>query len=170
MDDFESWKQEATPHSKTIQVCFDRELVGEWEAAQEQLRDVTKGMLEAPAELENHVEQLSKKVREKTRELTFTSIGRRAWRELLAQHPPTKSQQITLGKGIDHNPETFPPAAIAVSSTKPKLTLEQAQWMCDELPLGVFDRIWAAVLTANMIGGDEKKAAATVAPPATDKK
>lgn len=165
-DDFEEWKKEATPHHESVPLCFDRELLAELEEA-EAARAEYAGMLQAPAELQERIADLSKEVEKKTRVLTFRSIGRRKWRELLAEHPPTKQQGAL---GADHNPETFPPAAMAATCSEPGLSLEQATWIFEELPTGVVDRVWAAVLGANLIGGDEKKAVATAVPPASEKK
>ena len=60
------------------------------------------------------------------REFRFKSIGHRAWADLMAEHPPTKDQLKQFPR-IDHNPETFPVAAIAACCVSPKMTLEQAQ-------------------------------------------
>lgn len=161
-DTFESWQQDATPHTVSEEVCFDRALVGELERAEAELAR-HRGMLEPPPELAARVEELAAAVTEKTRTLVFTSIGRTAWRELLSGHPPTDEQREQLGRGLDHNPESFPFAAIAAACSEPGLTPEQAKWLSDNLPISVFERIWGACLTANVGGGDEKKALSTAA-------
>lgn len=172
------WKTEASPSTQTVEVCFDRTLVSELEEAQARLQAAKKtagGMLEAPAELENHVAELAKKVEEKTRTFIFSSIGRRAWRKLLSEHPPTDEQKENtppdvFGNRIDNNPETFPVAAMVATCTSPGLTQEEAQWIADELPEAVYMRFWNAVLQANVLGGDEKKAVATAAAPVSDER
>lgn len=154
------WQKDASPHSKKVEVCFDRALVAELEEAEAALKEASRGMLEPPPDLENHVAELAKQVQAKTREFTFTGIGRRKWRELLSEHPPTEEQLEKMGR-MDHNPETFPVAAMVATCTSPGLTEKEAQWLADEMPEGVFDRLWAAVLSTNLLGGDEKKAVAT---------
>lgn len=118
-------------------------------------------MLDGPTgELANRVAQLEKAVREKTRELIFESIGRRAWKRMVADHPPTDESEDKLA---GYNIETFLPQALAASCASPGLTLEQADWIMADLPDGVVGRIVEACLRANLEGGDVKKASATAA-------
>jgi hypothetical protein len=157
----DSWLEEASSHTVTERICFDRALVGELEDLQRQLADESKGLLQSPPELAERVEALKASVAEKTREFIFGSIGRTAWRELLSENPPTEEQLESIGRGLDHNPEEFPYAAMAASCQEPGLTVAQAKKLSDVLPTGVFDRVWAACLAANIVGGDEKKAVGT---------
>lgn len=169
MSDFKAWQDQAKPFKATVDVCADGELVAELDAAWARLEKEKEGQLEPPSELEAHVAALSKKVEEKTRTFVFQSIGRREWRKLSSEHPPTDEQKA-LEPELDHNPDTFPPAALAASCSEPRLTDEDAQWLCDVLPDGEFFRIWSAVLSANLIGGDAKKAVATAAAVLSEKK
>ena len=158
------WQKDASPSIQKVEVCFDRQLVSELEEAQARLVAESKGKLEPPTELENHVSELGKQVEAKTRTFVFASIGRRKWRELLGEHPPTK-EQLKEDPNLDNNPETFPQAAMVACCTDPGLTTEEADWIAAELPEMVFLRFWNAVLKANVLGGDEKKAVATAAAP-----
>lgn len=164
MSDFEAWKQEATPHRAKAEVCFDRALIAEYEEAVAQLEEETRGNVEmltgAPAELANRVAELEKDIQAKTRELVFESIGRRKWKELVADHPPTDAAE---DQRAGYNMETFVPAALAASCTEPGLTEKQADWIVAELPDAVMGEIVEACFKANLVGGDVKKAAATVA-------
>lgn len=169
MSDFDAWKAQAKPFTASVDVCADGQLVAELDAASQRLEEESRGRLEAPKELEAHVAALSKKVEAKTRTFVFRSIGRREWRKLSSEHPPTDEQKDQEPE-LDHNPDTFPPAAIAASCMEPKLTLDDAAWLCDELPDGEFFRIWQAVLSANLIGGDAKKAVATAAAVLSERK
>lgn len=164
MSEVDSWLSETSPHTVTEHVCFDRSLVGELEEAQDQLTRQSRGMLEPPAELVERVESLKSKVQEKTRKFVFVSIGRTSWRKLLSENPPTQEQLDEFGRGLDHNPEEFPFAALAATCKEPGLTVDQAKKLADVLPVGVFDRLWGACLSANVMGGDEKKAVGTAAP------
>jgi hypothetical protein len=131
-------------------------------------------MIAEPPELRAHVTELAEKVKAKTRVFVFSSIGRRAWRKLMSEHPPTDDQKDTIrdrfGNSVDHNPETFPVAAMVATCTSPGLTEDEAQWIADELPEAVFLRFWNAVLTANLVGGDEKKALVIAAAPPSDER
>jgi hypothetical protein len=79
----------------------------------------------------------------------------------LGLHPPTAEQREQFGAILDHNPETFPAAALAASCVEPGLSPEQAKWIVDELPVGVVDRIWATCLSANVTGSTDPFAAAS---------
>jgi hypothetical protein len=50
---------------------------------------------------------------------------------------------------LDHNPDTFPVAAIAACASDPVLTEEQAQRIHDTVRLGDWERIWATVRSLN---------------------
>lgn len=168
MSDVNSWLKEATPHRKTVKVCFDRNLIAEWDKASEELQEAKKGMLEPPKEMKKRVDELAVKVAKATREFVFQSIGNGPWRRLVAEHPPTKEQRRDLS--LDHDPETFLPAVMVATCVSPQLTLEQAEQILETQPLAVIDRLWAGILEANLIGGDEKKVGATVALRALEQK
>ena len=161
MGDLKEWRGKVKPYTAAVDICADGALVAELEAAERRLEEERQnGMLEVPKELEAHVQKLAKKVAAETRTFTFQSIGRRAWRALMSDHPPT-DQQREQEPDLDHNPETFPVAAILASCVEPRLSQEDAEWLADELPEGEFLRVWGALLRANVVGGDAKKAVAT---------
>lgn len=62
------------------------------------------------------------------------------------------------------------PAAMAATCDEPGMTIEQAEKIMETQPDLVVNRLWAAVLESNVIGGDEKKVGATVAPPVSEQK
>lgn len=159
-EDFASWLAESTPDRKEVGVCFDRRLLSELAAAERELGEVpsagegkTNAMLSDP--VKKRVTDLRAQVKEKTRVLAFESVGMRRWKQMLSEHPPTEEQSLRFGRLLDHNPETFPAVALAASCTEPGLTVEEAQRLLDELPVGVVDRIWAACLTANVAGSPD---------------
>lgn len=92
------------------------------------------------------------------RDFVFRRVGKKAWADLLAAHPPTKEQR-SANPRIDNNPETFPLAAIAASCTSPRMTVEQAQKFEEILDLTQFQQIYQACLDANIGGGDSPKSA-----------
>ena len=90
------------------------------------------------------------------RAFTFKAIGKRKWADLIAKHQPTK-EQTRANPRLDHNPDTFPAAAVAASCVEPVMTLDQATALETALNLAVFDQLWAACLEANVGGGDSPK-------------
>lgn len=165
MADFQSWKQDATPHFAEARVCFDRALVARYEQAARKLEEATRGtevaMLEGPDQaIAREVDDLEAELEEKTRTLRFESIGARAWKELMADHPPSDDDR---DKQAGYNIETFVPAALSKSCVDPELTVEDAKWITETMPDGVIGEIVKACFDANLEGGNPKKAAATVA-------
>lgn len=63
-------------------------------------------------------------------EVTFKSIGRAAYDELISAHPPTEAQNAAAKEsgqapnGLVWNPDTFPAAVVAASMVTPQMTLE----------------------------------------------
>ncbi len=157
MGDFADYQQEATRPRKTVPVCFDRALLSELEEAEGRLRELKEpgmlGQAEEVSALQGRVDQLRAEAKEKSRSIVFEGMGRKAWSDLLAEHPPLAEHKLRFGKLLDHNPETFPAAAMAASCVEPGLTLEQAQWICDELPLGIVAKVWGGCLSVNVQGG-----------------
>lgn len=84
-------------------------------------------------------------------EFRFRAIGHRAWADLLRKHPPTR-QQLTANRQLDHNPESFPYEAIAVSCVDPVMTAAEVRRL-DASPLidvAAWIELWNACLTANV--------------------
>lgn len=93
----------------------------------------------------------------------FESIGTRAWADLIAQHPPTAEHRKA---GLDHNPNTFPQAAIAASCVAPTgMTPEKvsALFARTDATIGVYNALWAACCAANMDGRRPGESAAASA-------
>jgi hypothetical protein len=143
-----------------VRVCFDRALLYELEELEGRLADAKRdadGMLGSQVpELTTQRDELRRKAKDSSTRFVFESIGRRRWRDLMAEHPPTDEQIQEAKKydqDLDFNPETFPAAAMAAACVEPGISVEQAQEMMDELPEGVGNRIWVACLRANVTGG-----------------
>ncbi|MCB0966278.1 MAG: hypothetical protein KDB37_05535 [Ilumatobacter sp.] len=101
--------------------------------------------------LARQIEELEGRLEGERTEFLFRSIGKRAWADLLAAHPPTK-RQVERNKGLDHNPDTFPAAAIAASCVSPEMTLDQVRRLEQALNNSQFDALWARCLEANLGG------------------
>ena len=110
---------------------------------------------EAPA-IAKQLAALEDEIKAASREFHFVAIGRRPWMDLLAKHPPTKEQKRADAR-IDHNPSTFPLAAVAASCTSPKMTVDQVAQFEARLDLGEWNKIWVACLDANTGGNTNPK-------------
>lgn len=92
---------------------------------------------------------------------TFRAVGHMKWANLMAEHPPTKDQ-LKANPRLDHNPETFPIAAMAATCVDPEgASVESFRRLeASSLPISVFDTLWSACLDANLGGGAPKSVAA----------
>lgn len=95
------------------------------------------------------------------REFRFVSIGRKAWSDLLAQHPPTDAQR-RRDRGLDYNPDTFPYVAMAAACTSPVMTVDQARNIGASPALDVagWSELWGACIRANVQAEAPKSMAA----------
>jgi hypothetical protein len=92
-------------------------------------------------------------------EFRFQCIGHRAWADLMAAHPPTKDQLKAFPR-IDHNPETFPLAAIAASCVEPVMTVDDVGRLERALNDTQFNLLLVRCVEANTGGLDTPKSAA----------
>jgi hypothetical protein len=76
-------------------------------------------------EAEKAVKDAETAVEDVTVEVRFRAIGRVAYDELVAAHPPTEQQKKDSGEDTVYNPETFCPALVAASAIEPKMTYEE---------------------------------------------
>lgn len=152
---------EITAREKTVKILLDQRLLAEHERLDAELLAATKlddeenrdpvgpGLAQKLVEFEAAIEAAK-------REFRFRAVGKKAWADLLALHPPTKEQTAANAR-IDHNPETFPGAAIAASCVDPVMTVEQVGRLEEALNLAQFDKLWAACLEANVGAFDSPK-------------
>ena len=92
-------------------------------------------------------------------EFRFRAVGKRRWADLLAKHPPT-AEQLKRDRRVDHNPATFPVAAIAAASIEPALSEDEVRRLEAALNATQFDKLWAAVIEANVGGATLPKSMA----------
>lgn len=85
------------------------------------------------------------------------SIGRKAWADLKALHPPTPAERK---QGLDINMATFPQAAIAACAVEPTVSPAEAEQLTVVLPEGEWGKLWSAVCGVNMGVLDTPKSAA----------
>lgn len=94
-------------------------------------------------------------------EFRFRSIGHRAWADLLRAHPPTKPQ-LEQDRTLDHNPETFPYAAMAASCIDPVMTIDDVKRLDASALIDVraWNELWTACIRANVVAANPKSLAA----------
>ena len=150
------------PRQVTVRLCPDVQLADELAQARQTLQEFRKASstLDETAiqEALQKVEDLQATVDEVTVEFVLQGIPRAKWRTLQDQHQPSKKQReqfLQQGVILDHDPDTFPPAAIAASLVSPvedtpEATLQQIQKLWDEWHYGEAERLWRACLEANL--------------------
>lgn len=170
----DQWLEEATPDRRRVPVCLDRRLLSDLLEAKVALEEAKLGagpekMLgsQDTVAAEERVRMLEQQIAEHTRMFVFEGIGFGPWRELMSEHPPKPEQAsvfrqaVELGfmphsiENIGFNAETFVPAAVEAACTEPGITKHQAAALLRKAPPGVIERIWTAVLEANVAGHDD---------------
>lgn len=141
-----------TPASQPVRVCTRGDLVAELRRLEEQLvaaqRDDERlnRTAEAP-KIARRIAELEQEARSHEVELVVSSIGSTAWSNLMAAHPPTEAQR-KQHPGLDHNPDTFPYAAIAASLGEADDT--NVRKLADKISGGQWARLWSACLAVNV--------------------
>lgn len=172
MPDFQTARQRASAEETSVEVVLDRALLSRYHDAVQRLQQAqtqAAGLLDSGdvAELEAEVDELQREYDDARVSIRFVALGQGRWRELLAKHPPSKSEVEEARKSRerppDHNAETFPPAAMAESS--PDLTEDDARWLLFESPLpqSEVNRVWSACLQVNVSGVVDPKATTATA-------
>ena len=146
------------PAEQSVRVCVRGDLVAQLERLEADLveaRDADENENRHPKapKIAKQIEELQAVARGHEVEFVFRSIGRKAWSDLVSQHPPTKKQKAELkgNQRLEWNPETFPIAAVAESCIKPAGVTEDAvQRIADEWTHGQWQLLWNACLAANI--------------------
>jgi hypothetical protein len=96
---------------------------------------------------------------------TFRAVGRRAWVDLLAAHPPTKAQIKALADvtpdvlrrpTLEFNPEKFPVAAIAATLVEPEMTEDDVRRLEAALSDAQWSQLWGKAIEVNVGASDPK--------------
>lgn len=150
---------EVTAREKTVKILLRQDMLAEHarleaEVVAELDLDATENRDPVGPALAQRLVEYEAEIAAARREFKFRAIGKRPWADLLAQHPPTPEQR-RLNSRVDHNPETFPGAAIAASCVDPVMSVEQVGRLEQALNLSQFETLWTACLDANVGGGGE---------------
>jgi hypothetical protein len=145
--------------STEVEVCPRAELVAKHQELERRLVEAGQSSSSSLADdgsrrLAEQLQAVETEMSDTARRFRFRALSRRAWRDLLSQHPPRKQDKADQ---LDFNPETFPVAAIAACALEPAMTAEQASLLEDRLPLGQFQKLWGAVLDVNLGVSDTPK-------------
>lgn len=144
----------AAPRTTTVQVCGRGDLASEHERLALELRalmmDPDTGLAGNPEiqRVAQAISDLEDEMAGCTIDVTVKALSRNAWADLVAAHPPSR-EQARAGEDID--PKTFPVAALAACSYEPTITTDQAQSLAGKLPVGEWQKLWAAVASLNMV-------------------
>lgn len=108
----------------------------------------------ATADARTAVEAAEQAVRESAQTFVFRSPGRKAFEDLVAEHPPTEADHDDTRKTTGRpealarwHSDTFTPALLAATCVDPKLTVEEAQAVYDEWTDAEVGALVAAALT-----------------------
>jgi len=144
--DVDAWLDGYQPHTAEARICTRFDLL-------EQHAKLEQDLATAPTDakrrtLARKVVKLEAEIEAVEKVFTFADIGG-AWLDLIGKHPPTKDQ-LAADRNLDHNPETFPIAAVAASSSVPDLTEDQVKKLRGKLQFTQWQKLWAATLEANL--------------------
>lgn len=145
--------EKAQPRTATVRLSLRGDLAREHERLEQKLAEAQRydeqhNEPDRAPEIAEQIVAVEAEMRDAEVEFVLTSIGKRAWSDLLAQFPPSDEERK---QGLDHDPEKFPSAAIAASLTEPSdVTPEGVDQLADVLTVGQWMRLWTACLNANL--------------------
>ncbi len=137
------------PVSRSIEIFLDSDVAQAVNRAEAALERAEERLSQRPsdaalqakqADAKAELERLQAEASESGAVATFTfrGIGRKAYEQLIEDHPPTEAQQKEAREAgqaaglpaqfqrLKWNADTFPPALIAAASYEPKITPEEA--------------------------------------------
>lgn len=163
----DDYRKQLTRRRASARVLLDQTLVAAHAAADARLQEALALDGESLADSDEitarraEVEAVEAAISAAEIEFTFEGIGRRAWLELVAEHPPTDEQ---AKDGFDYHPEMFPPAAVAASVVAPAdVDEDTVAFLAAELDLAEWGKLWSACLEANVgVATRPKSVAASV--------
>lgn len=149
--DVDAWLDSYQPRTSTVAVGLDMTLVAEHQRLDSELR---AALLESSPDekrcldLARRIVALEADIEGSGKVFSLQAVSHEGWADLMREHPPT-DEQLAKQKLLDHNPDTFPPAAIAACAVEPALTVTQATRARKTLGNADFHTLWEAVLMLN---------------------
>ncbi|MFB4280851.1 hypothetical protein ACBJ59_36565 [Nonomuraea sp. MTCD27] len=144
---------------RTVTLC----LVGDLQAQYEQLeRDLARardkaseGTLASGANADatriaREIQALQEEMREHTETFRFRGLARRAYRDLIAAHPPT-DEQVEKNPEVDVNWDTFGVSLITACCISHDLNEDEVGELVDELTAAQYGSIFTAAQAVNVI-------------------
>ncbi|MFE6866008.1 hypothetical protein ACFVFS_05590 [Kitasatospora sp. NPDC057692] len=128
------------PRTATVTLYLDGEASGriaELEARVAELADWQPESLADPdprRALAQEIAELQDQMRDSATQFTFRALGRLAWSDLLALHPPRHAQEL-------YNPETLPGALVSACLVEPAMTAEEYGQLAEVLNQGQRDQL-----------------------------
>lgn len=158
--DLEVWLDSGVARTTEVKLCLRPDLIAKHVEAEIALSRATKtnrtNRAQAVVDLETEIEAASKVFK-------LTAVSPREWADLRRAHLPTASQLIRE-PNLDHNPDTFPSAAVAACSVDPELSYEQVEKLREspKVDFGEWQKLWLAVADLNLeVAAAPKSLAAT---------
>lgn len=142
---------------KSIRLCLDGALMAEIEDLDAELTQaretdaIENRNPQAPA-IAARIIELTEQARAKQVEFRFQSLGRRPWRDLVAEHPPTDEDKAARA---EFNRDTFPIAAMVASCIAPTgATEKKFLKLAETLTEDQWGLLWVTCHVANTGGAD----------------
>lgn len=148
----------------TVKILLDQTLGNRYAELKAELDEKSKEFVDnilkpkPVQDLAHQVDDLWEQIKASEIEFKFQGIPYRDWTALIAAHPPTP-QQRKRNDHVDHNPDTFEPAAIAASCVDPEMTPEDAAQIRELLPFDSYTLLWGTCLLTNRGDGGPKASA-----------
>jgi hypothetical protein len=131
-------RKDAQRAERTVPICLRGDLVGDWEAADRELKRVQQenlvsNSIETPdlAGLAERVRALEAEMHEHTENYRLRAMPRHKFRALVAAHPPRIGEdgEVVEDDRLGLNSDTFFPELIRQSVVEPKLDDEDWAWL-----------------------------------------
>lgn len=98
------------------------------------------------------IEALRAEMQTHVRVFLLRARPRKEWSDLGKEHPPRKQDPGDVQAGF--NRETFPVAALAACSVKPKMSVEKAGTLVDRVTQGQWNALWDKIIELNGGSGE----------------
>lgn len=148
MPDIKEILAKAKPREHTVRICLAGDVAAEVDRLEAELQGVAGWQAQSIAD-QNPAVAIAEKIaaaRERMREaevpFTFRALGRKAWSDLVADHPSTN-------EGEAWDADTLPPALVAACAIDPVMTPEDVDALFEQLNEGQREDLIAAAWQVN---------------------